>query len=356
MIRKKVAVYTIALNEEKFVERWFNSCRDADYILIADTGSKDRTIEIAKKLGINVISINVVPFRFDDARNTALSHLPLEIDLCIALDLDEVMSSGWYEEIQKTSTDITRVEYKFIHRWNADGSPSKTHRASKIHRRSGFRWVNPVHEMLFQYIGEEVRTYSDLEIHHHSDDSKSRSNYLPLLEIAHKENPSSYQLHFWLAREYMNHNKNDEALDTFLNYIKRFPDAWGPERAFAYLYLAKLQEEKAEEHLLQSTLIAPYLRDPWLALADFYRYAGDWSKCLAAAQKAEAITIKPEIYLLDNSNWFGPRCFDLIALASHFLNDNVTAVEYGKRALDLNPDDNRLRNNLSIYEQSLEAR
>jgi len=353
MNRLKIAVYAIALNEEKFVERWFNSCREADYILIADTGSRDRTVEIAKKLGINVANINVVPFRFDDARNTALSLLPADIDYCIALDLDEIMADGWYEEIQKTELHTSRLTYKFVHRWTAEGAPAKTHNASKIHRRSGFRWVNPVHEMLTQYVGEEVRSESNLEIHHHSDDTKSRSSYLPLLEVAHKENPSSYQLHFWLAREYMNYGKNDKALATFLDYIERFPDAWGPERAFAFIYLAKLQSDKALEYLIKASETTPYLRDPWLEIADYYQFASDWASCLEAARKAEAITFKPEIYLLDQGNWFGPRCFDLIALASHFLNDNITAVEYGKKALELKPDDIRLSNNLAAYERAL---
>jgi glycosyltransferase involved in cell wall biosynthesis len=353
MKRLKIAVYAIALNEEKFVERWFNSCSEADYILIADTGSKDRTVEIAKKLGINVAKINVVPFRFDDARNAALSLLPSDIDLCIALDLDEVMSDDWYEEIQKTENQTTRLSYKFVHRWSAEGLPSKTHSASKIHRRAGFRWVNPVHEMLSQYVGQEVRSESNLEIHHHSDDMKSRSSYLPLLEVAHRENPSSYQLHFWLAREYMNHSRNDEALTSFLDYIERFPDAWGPERAFAFLYLARLQKEKALEHLIKASETTPYLRDPWLEIANYYFSAEDWASCLAAARKAEAITFKPEIYLLDQDTWFGPRCFDLIALASHYLNDNLTAIEYGKKALELKPDDNRLQNNLAAYKRSL---
>ena len=54
----KVAVYTIALNEEKFVETWYNSVKDeADYLLIADTGSTDKTIEKALALGINVVSV-----------------------------------------------------------------------------------------------------------------------------------------------------------------------------------------------------------------------------------------------------------------------------------------------------------
>jgi glycosyltransferase involved in cell wall biosynthesis len=353
MSRLKIAVYTIALNEEKFVERWFNSCHEADYILIADTGSTDRTVEIAKKLGINVVNVSVVPFRFDDARNTSLSLLPADIDLCIALDLDEVLTDGWYQELQKVSSGVTRVEYRDVRLWKADGTPDVSFIASKVHARSGFRWIYPVHEMITQYVGKDVVESSDMEVHHYPDESKSRSSYLPLLEVAHKESPDNSQLHFWLAREYMNYGKNEEAAATFIDYLECFPDAWGPERAFANIYLGKLKKDRGLEYLLKAAEIAPYLRDPWLEIADFHHFARDWAKCLEAARRAEAITFKPEIYLLVESNWFGPKCFDLIALASHFLKDNVTAVEYGQKALELSPDDNRLQNNLSIYKKSL---
>ena len=80
----KVAIYTIALNEEQFVKSWYDAAKDADYLMIADTGSTDRTVELARELGIVVHSIKVTPWRFDDARNadrksTRLnsSHIPL---------------------------------------------------------------------------------------------------------------------------------------------------------------------------------------------------------------------------------------------------------------------------------------
>ena len=97
----RIAVYTIALNEEEFVERWYNSVKDADYILIGDTGSTDHTVEIARSLGINVFNLSIKPFRFDDARNAALALIPDDIDMCVSLDMDEVISDGWRAELEK---------------------------------------------------------------------------------------------------------------------------------------------------------------------------------------------------------------------------------------------------------------
>ena len=59
----RIAVYAIALNEAQFVERWAESAREADYLLIADTGSTDETEAIARRLGIEVARIGVRPWR-----------------------------------------------------------------------------------------------------------------------------------------------------------------------------------------------------------------------------------------------------------------------------------------------------
>ena len=40
----KVCVYAICKNEEKFVDRWYNSMKEADQIFVLDTGSTDNTV------------------------------------------------------------------------------------------------------------------------------------------------------------------------------------------------------------------------------------------------------------------------------------------------------------------------
>jgi glycosyltransferase involved in cell wall biosynthesis len=41
----KICIYAICKNEEKFIDRWFNSIKNADYICVLDTGSTDGTYE-----------------------------------------------------------------------------------------------------------------------------------------------------------------------------------------------------------------------------------------------------------------------------------------------------------------------
>ena len=45
MNKYKVCVYAICKNEEKFVERWVESMKEADEIYVLDTGSNDKTVK-----------------------------------------------------------------------------------------------------------------------------------------------------------------------------------------------------------------------------------------------------------------------------------------------------------------------
>ncbi len=60
----KIAVYAIALNEEKHVMRWLEATKDADVRLVADTGSTDRTVKIvAQKKGAYNFTPNIYSYQ-----------------------------------------------------------------------------------------------------------------------------------------------------------------------------------------------------------------------------------------------------------------------------------------------------
>ena len=142
-----------------------------DYWVIVDTGSTDNTTALAHSLGIHTITREFSPWRFDTARNTALAMLPQDIDLCIALDMDEVLQPGWREALEAIPTGTTRPRYKYIWSWNPDGTEGLTYGGDKIHTRHGYTWKHPVHEVLKPTDGETQHWVTDLEIHHHPDSS-----------------------------------------------------------------------------------------------------------------------------------------------------------------------------------------
>jgi glycosyltransferase involved in cell wall biosynthesis len=352
----KVAVYTIALNESKFIERWHESAKDADYILIADTGSSDDTYEIAKSLGIEVVGIKVMPWRFDTARNAALSLLPEDVDYCIALDMDEVLLPGWRAELEKTlSAGVTRPRYTYTWSWKdfEETKPGLQYSGDKIHSRFGYRWKHPVHEVIIADRLEEKQGWCNIEIHHHPDNSKSRSQYLPLLELAVKEDPWDDRNAYYYGRELFFNQKYLQAYKEFKRYLSLPTATWKPERSSAMRYMAKcLGGEDREAWLKKAAKESPDRREPLVDLSLYYFDNYQWKDCLNHAKKAVRISEKPLEYLCEDFAW-GSVPYDLVAVASYHLKDYKQALLFGKKAIKIDPENDRLLENLKLYEAAI---
>lgn len=345
----KVAVYTIALNEEHFVERWAESCKDADFKFIFDTGSTDDTVMTAAKHGVDIWVGSVKPWRFDDARNASLAMLPDDIDYCIALDMDEVLKPGWRKELEHAfEQGWTRPRYKYVWSWGANGEEGLTYGGDKIHSRHGYRWKHPVHEVLVADRTEEKQGWVGLEIHHHPDSNKSRGQYFPLLKLAVKEDPLDDRNAFYYARELYFHGHYMEAAEEFKRHLSLPKAVWPPERAASLRYLAKCEPENREKWLTKAVEEAGGRREALVELAQHHYHRKQWKECLDAAKLALTIQDKPLDYLCEEFAW-GSLPWDLAAIASYWLGDSAAALEYGQKAVEISPEDTRLLNNLTFY-------
>ena len=124
----RIAVYSIAKNEAQFVKRWTASAHDADVMVVADTGSTDDTVRNLTIYGAYVYKIALDPWRFDLARNIALSLVPHDIDICISLDMDEVLQEGWRDAIEKVAPFPTALSVRLV-------TPCRWHPGGTIHLR-----------------------------------------------------------------------------------------------------------------------------------------------------------------------------------------------------------------------------
>lgn len=346
----KIAVYAISKNEAAFVEQFCASAKDADLILIADTGSTDNTVELAREHGAVVHDICISPWRFDKARDTALALIPRDIDVCISLDLDEVLEPGWREEIERVwKEDTTRLRYKF------DWGAGIIFFYEKIHARHGYHWHHPCHEYPRPDARiTEVYAHTDmLLVSHHPDPTKSRGQYLDLLELSVQEDPRCPRNAFYYARELTFYRRWVDAIVALNKYLDNPQANWPNERCYAMRLMAQAYEAlgdrtQAEVWLDKACKEAPNTREPWVELADLARRTEQWQLAYDCVKQALLIQDKALVYTMDPEVW-GAKPHDLLALAAHYLGKSDEAIEHGQIACDLEPNDARLKRNLEFY-------
>ncbi len=244
----KVAVYTIALNEAAHAERWASSATDADYRIVADTGSTDGTVEKLRAAGVRVHQIAIKPWRFDDARNAALALIPADVDVCCTMDMDMFLQPGWRPRLEAAwRADTTALYCRMALRSRAeDPKPFKIYPSKSFHSRWGYRFKRAAHEALF-YCGDEVAIGCDeISIHHLRGNESNHDQYLKLMEIAYSEDPQDTQICFWLGREHMWRGDRDRAIDLMKIYLSLPGSKWGEERSEAMRFLAKMEEDQTD--------------------------------------------------------------------------------------------------------------
>lgn len=359
MGKYKVCVYAICKNEEKFVETWVNSMKEADEIYVLDTGSDDNTVKLLNQKGVNVVSERVIPWRFDVARNRSLELVPEDADICVCTDLDEVFHSGWRERLEKFwKDDVTRLRYRYTWSFNPNGSEGVVFMSDKIHCRYGYSWVGAVHEVLSwdKNCGNSLTvTAEGVQLDHHPDDTKSRGQYLPLLELAVNENPQNDRNMHYLGREYMYYQRWQNCIDTLKKHLELKSATWKDERCASMRFIAKSYGElgkpnKAEYWYLRAVAEAPYLREPWLDFALFSSKRNEWDLVVWLCNRALNITERSLTYINEAKSW-GSLPYDLLSLGYFYTGRYKESLVNAKKAVEIEPQNRRLQNNLVLIER-----
>ena len=361
MKKYKICVYAICKNEEKFADRFYESVKEADKIFILDTGSTDNTVEKFKNKNKVIIKSEIInPWRFDVARNKSLEMVDEDTDICICLDLDEVLIDNWRDILEEVWEDnTTRLSY--IYNWSLDenNNPKVTFYGEKIHSRNSYKWTHPVHEILtLKENKKEVRKTTDkLIINHYPDDTKSRGSYLPLLELSVKEDSTDDRNMHYLGREYMFYNRNNEAIDTLIKHLKLPKATWKDERAASMRFIGRCYQRmnRYDEAIMwykKAIKEAPYLRDGYVELAILYNSLKDYNKVIYYTNKALKIKNRERVYINEIFSW-DHTIYDLRSIAYYYIGKYKASLKNINIALSLNSNDERLVNNKKIIEEKV---
>lgn len=354
----KVYVYAICKNEGAFAKRWMESMAEADAVVVLDTGSTDDTAEQLRALGARVEREVISPWRFDVARNRSLDLVPEDANICVCTDLDEVFRPGWRAALEDAwEPGAGQAAYRYTWSFNPDGSEGVVFWAEKIHARHGYRWTHPVHEVL-TWVGEghagPTVAAEGVQLDHHPDPTKSRGQYLELLELSVAEDPSDDRNMHYLGREYLYRGRWDDCISTLKRHLAMPKANWRDERAASMRYIAKSYAQKGETDLardwyLKAIAEAPHLRDPYTDLALFLYELGEWEGVLYFTRCALAITRRPRTYICEAAPW-GSLPHDLRSIAYYHTGRRELALEEARQALALEPENERLRGNVALLE------
>lgn len=351
--KNKICVYAIAKNETKFVERWYESMKEADNIVVLDTGSDDDTAEKLLRLGVTVKKMPIVPWRFDVARNESMKLIPSDCNILVCTDLDEYFEPGWADILREKWIEGKHIMCEYTY-YLASG---KKIVYNKICGK-GWHWKFPVHEFMVRDNGNEnypsreetLVLVNEIVLHHKPDTTKSRSSYLKLLELRAEEDPKDLYGLYYLALEYEKVDIKkaievakrgiESSEDNFykmafnVNVASLYEEIGESKKAFVY-YINGLN--KCKEFRFVFYHAAKILFDTYKDYDGAYKLLIDGLKH----------SYFHEAWFEQKDGW-GYEYYDLLSMAAYYSDRKLESLAYAIIASDKDKDNQRLKDNINL--------
>jgi tetratricopeptide (TPR) repeat protein len=222
----RLSLCMIVKDEEEMLPRCLAAVKPAvDEMIVVDTGSSDRTVEIAESFGARVLHHEWTG-SFSDARNVSLEAATG--DWVIYLDADEVLVEDDAERLRALTGRVWREAFTLVetnYTGDMEDGTALTHNALRMFRnRPEYRFKGRLHEQMAYalpgYLPERIE-YTQLRIEHYGylgvvrdAKEKSRRN-LELLEQQSAEGVESAFQSFNLGSEYLALGEINTAVDHF---------------------------------------------------------------------------------------------------------------------------------------------
>ena len=231
----KLALCMIVRNEENRLKACLESVLAAvDEIVIVDTGSTDRTREVAAQYTDKIFDF-VWTDDFSAARNASLEKA--EADYILWLDADDVLDAPECEKLARLrdeldgSMDAVMMPYHYAHA--EDGSVTLAFDRERIvRRRAGMRFEGAVHEAI-PVSGNVIR--ADIVVRHtgnHGKESNLRNLSIYERRIA-QEKEMKPRDRYYYARELKNAGRYAQAVEAFDAFLAS--GGWMENRIDAYV-------------------------------------------------------------------------------------------------------------------------
>lgn len=242
--RKTVSLCMIVKDEEWILDRCLSSVRDiVDEIIIGDTGSKDRSKEIAERYGAYVFDIK---WEDDFARARNLTLNKATCDWILLLDADEIFNTEDRDTFFSLleSEDYDGYHFTLINYFTEDNLKDySVHYAFRLLRNTGeYYFDGRIHEQINHISGSldaSRFTLADVTLFHYGytdrviHQKEKHKRNMPLLEKQLAEKPTDPYFLFNIGNEYMALGDYEKALDS---YLKSYEQKAVTQAYFPHIY------------------------------------------------------------------------------------------------------------------------
>jgi len=302
----KLSVCMIVKNEEEMIKKCLSSVKDADEIIILDTGSTDKTREIVADFTIyqNVIdNVNYIENvykwndNFAEARNKALEYVTG--DWVLTIDADEQLEQDGIAKIKMLlpQLDDGKTNAINVNVISVDGTTK--HLSPRLYKKSGeVYWVGAVHN----YINSTATKYLDITVvYDYSPTHKTDPNRsLRILKQEVTKNPNDIRSIFYLAREYVYRFDYITALYYYSMYLEiSKTKVWAPEVAEVYFQLSKClwflnRGNEARETCIHAIMINTNFKEAieWMAQISGIKNQKRWLEFSKNASNEDVLFIR----------------------------------------------------------------
>ncbi|MBQ7103381.1 MAG: glycosyltransferase family 2 protein [Anaerotignum sp.] len=351
----RISLCMIVRDEENVLERCLESVVDVvDEIIIVDTGSVDRTKEIAAKFTDKIF---VFPWidDFAAARNFAFSKGTGEYFLW--MDADDVFPASekrkffdMKEELEQDPADVVMMVYDagFDEARQANFS---YYRERLIRNCPQAKWQGRVHEVIVPF-GKIIR--KDIHFEHRKEVTEYSGRNLRIYEkmIAEGRKLDARE-QFYYGRECYYHGKYEKAAEVFESFLKE-PAAWMENKLEAVRFLSySLQAlgkaEKAFDVLLQGLRLAPPTGEICCDLGRYFYEREEWENAVFWYENALHAEKRAEKGAFVQEECYGYLPCIQLCVCYDRLGDWERAKMYNEMAGVLNPKSEAVRNNRGYF-------
>lgn len=251
----------IVKNEEQTLGNCLESVHGiVDEIIIVDTGSTDKTKQIARKYGAEIFDFKWID-DFSAARNFSFSKATC--DYILWLDADDIITKPnqllFMQYKKNIRSNIDSIFLKYNVAFDSDGNPTFNYfRERIVKRENNFQWNEPVHEYLSTGTNSE---YWEIAVTHNKLSTVISQRNLKIYEniIASGKDLSTRGLYYY-ARELKTHTRDVDAIEYFNKFLNSGL-GWKEDCIMSCLELSYLYEKTGAKELSYKILFDSFIYD-----------------------------------------------------------------------------------------------